>query len=55
VHFPPDIVDYVIAHELAHLRELNHGPHFWAAVGELFPEWERARAWLRSQPDEAQI
>jgi predicted metal-dependent hydrolase len=55
VHFPPDIVDYVIAHELAHLRELNHGPHFWTAVGELFPDWERARAWLRSQPDEAQL
>jgi predicted metal-dependent hydrolase len=51
VHFPPDIVDYVIAHELAHLREMNHGPRFWATVGSLFPEFERARDWLRQAPD----
>ena len=51
VHFPPDIVDYVIAHELAHLREMNHGPQFWATVGSLFPEFERARDWLRRTPD----
>ena len=50
VHFPPDIVDYVIAHELAHLRELNHGPRFWATVGELFPDWRDARRWLRAWP-----
>jgi len=53
MHFPPEIVDYVIAHELAHLRELNHGPQFWSTVGELFPDWQRARAWLRKLPDEA--
>jgi predicted metal-dependent hydrolase len=54
MHFPPEIVDYVIAHELAHLRELNHGPAFWSTVGELFPDWQRARAWLRTQPGETQ-
>lgn len=52
VHFPPDIVDYVICHELAHLREMNHGPRFWKAVGELFPDYERARHWLRNHPGE---
>lgn len=52
VHFPLDIVDYVIAHELAHLRELNHGERFWSIVGELFPEYERARAWLRDFPED---
>ena len=52
MHFPPEIVDYVIAHELAHLREMNHGPQFWSAVGELFPEWQRARDWLRGFPDD---
>jgi predicted metal-dependent hydrolase len=55
MHFPPEIVDYVIAHELAHLRELNHGPRFWSTVGELFPDWQRARAWLRKLPDDAAL
>jgi predicted metal-dependent hydrolase len=52
MHFPGHVVDYVIAHELAHLRELNHGPHFWRAVGELFPEYRQARDWLRAFPDD---
>ena len=49
VHFPPHIVDYVICHELAHLREMNHSPRFWRAVAELYPDYERARRWLRSR------
>ncbi len=52
MHFPIEIIDYVVAHELAHLREMNHGPHFWSAVGELFPDWQRAREWLRGFPDD---
>lgn len=48
IHLPPHIVDYVICHELAHLRELNHGPRFWNTVGELFPEHLEARRWLRA-------
>ncbi len=55
VHFPRDIVDYVIAHELAHLRELNHGARFWATVEQLYPEFRAARAWLRSYPDDVSI
>ncbi len=55
VHFPLDIVDYVIAHELAHLRELNHSARFWNTVGELFPDFKKARAWLRSYPDDVSI
>jgi predicted metal-dependent hydrolase len=47
VHFPVDIIDYVIAHELAHLKELNHGPDFWNTVGELFPEYQEKRSWLK--------
>jgi predicted metal-dependent hydrolase len=46
VQFPMDIIDYVVAHELAHLKELNHGPEFWRTVGELFPDYEQKRRWL---------
>lgn len=43
VHFSLPVVDYVVAHELAHLQEMNHGPRFWQAVGLLLPGFEAAR------------
>jgi predicted metal-dependent hydrolase len=46
--FAPDYVrDYVVAHEAAHLKEMNHGPRFWAHVDTLTPHARRARKWLR--------
>jgi predicted metal-dependent hydrolase len=46
--FAPDFVrDYVVAHEAAHLKEMNHGPRFWAHVDSLTPHAGRARKWLR--------
>lgn len=47
VHLPPHFGDYVIAHELAHLVEMNHSPRFWAVVDSLYPEWRDARAELK--------
>lgn len=44
---PPAVLDYVVAHEVAHLAEHNHGRRFWALVRELSPETEAARSWLR--------
>ncbi len=43
VHLDPDLADYVVAHEVAHLVELNHSPRFWALVEWLYPHWQEAR------------
>ncbi|SDE33654.1 M48 family metallopeptidase [Limimaricola pyoseonensis] len=51
---PPEIGDYVAAHEVAHLAEMNHSPAFWAVCARLFPEHRAARAWLRAHGDALQ-
>lgn len=43
---PPRVLDYLAAHEVAHLREMNHGQKFWTLVEKLDPDYEIARAWL---------
>jgi predicted metal-dependent hydrolase len=52
IHFPMTIIDYVVAHELSHLREMNHGPRFWETVETVFPEFREARQTLRQHPPE---
>jgi len=43
VHLDPALADYVVAHEVAHLVELNHSRRFWSVVASLYPEWRAAR------------
>ncbi len=47
IHLPLHLIDYVVAHELAHLREMNHSARFWAVVGGLYPDYRMARSELR--------
>jgi predicted metal-dependent hydrolase len=52
IHFTLPLIDYVIAHELAHLREMNHSPKFWATVQSIFPEFQEAKKALRDHAPE---
>jgi hypothetical protein len=45
---PPYVLDYLAAHEVAHLVEMNHSPRFWAILARICPDWERARGWLNT-------
>jgi len=50
VHFGMPVIDYVVAHELAHLREMNHSAAFWEVVRSVVPDYERMRTTLKDVP-----
>jgi predicted metal-dependent hydrolase len=45
---PPRVIDYVVAHELAHLRHMDHSARFWALVGQMYPQYKSAQKLLRA-------
>jgi hypothetical protein len=49
---PPDVLDYVAAHEVAHLAQMNHSAAFWNVVERLMPDYAARRMWLREQGDQ---
>lgn len=49
IHLSPAPIDYVIAHEVAHLVEMNHGPRFWRLVERIYPDWRAARVLLKNE------
>ena len=49
---PEAFLRMIVVHELAHLKEMNHGPRFWATVGAILPGYEAARSQLKDFPDD---
>jgi predicted metal-dependent hydrolase len=50
IHFSPEVIDYVVAHELSHLRVMDHSPRFWETVRSVVPDYVRLRQQLKAQP-----
>ena len=44
---PKPVINYLVAHEVAHLKQMNHGPKFWKLCEELCPDTERCKDWLK--------
>ena len=44
---PPEVIDYVVVHEMCHLKEMNHSGAFWARVEAILPDYKARRKWLK--------
>ena len=52
---PPKVLDYVVVHELCHLKEMNHSPRFWKLVEEIIPDYKEYRKWLKENGNTLQL
>lgn len=50
IHFKPSVLDYVVVHELSHLRVMDHSPRFWATVQSIVPDYAQLRGQLKDVP-----
>ena len=48
---PPEVIDYVIVHELCHLKQMNHSFRFWAEVKRIVPDYREAKQWLKENSE----
>ena len=55
IHFSLPLIDYVVAHELSHILEMNHSQQFWDTVGLIYPEYEEAKNLLRKRSQELPV
>ena len=55
IHFALPLIDYVVAHELAHLLEMNHSARFWARVESVYPDYDGAKMALRKRSQELPV
>lgn len=46
---PPEVLDYVIVHELCHRKEMNHSPRFWKEVAKIIPDYKKQEKWLKTE------
>lgn len=46
---PPEVIDYVVVHELCHRKEMNHSKAFWTEVEKALPEYRNAVMWLKNE------
>ncbi len=49
---PDEIIDYVVVHELCHLKEMNHSKRFWSEVEKVLPDYKERRKWLKDHQNE---
>lgn len=46
---PPEIIDYVVVHELCHRKEMNHSKNFWREVEKILPDYKKSVLWLKNE------
>jgi predicted metal-dependent hydrolase len=52
MQLPPSIIEYVVVHELVHIKVPNHSEKFWKMLGSVMPDYEGRKAWLKQKGGE---